>query len=101
MADAADLQLPIGSHPKNQDVSFTRSGKLAVVALVIGWVRRDLRLWMDTQRELLPVVLFATAMGFLVGWELEVTGNLLAPVLTHATANGLAFHYFLAAARNP
>ena len=50
------------------------------------------------RRELLPWAAFSIAAGFLLGFLFDATGNLLAPVITHALVNAvnlrhLAVHY--------
>jgi len=50
------------------------------------------------RREFLPWTVFAIAAGFLFGGLFEATGNLLAPVVAHATVNAvnlrfLSVHY--------
>jgi membrane protease YdiL (CAAX protease family) len=50
------------------------------------------------RRELLPWTVFSLAAGFLLGGLFEATGNLLAPVVTHALVNAvnlrfLSVHY--------
>jgi membrane protease YdiL (CAAX protease family) len=41
------------------------------------------------RREFLPWTVFAVAAGFLLGWLFETTGNLVAPVVAHATINAV------------
>jgi len=41
------------------------------------------------RREFLPWSVFAVAAGFLLGWLFDTTGNLVAPVVAHATINAV------------
>ncbi|HKK51424.1 MAG TPA: CPBP family intramembrane glutamic endopeptidase, partial [Myxococcota bacterium] len=41
------------------------------------------------RRELFVWSLFAAAMGFLLGWLFEWTGQLAAPIAAHAVVNGI------------
>jgi hypothetical protein len=41
------------------------------------------------RREFLPWTAFAIAAGFLLGWLFEHSGNLVAPVVAHATINAV------------
>jgi len=41
------------------------------------------------RREFLPWTAFAIAAGFLLGWLFETTGNLVAPIVAHATINAV------------
>ena len=45
------------------------------------------------RREFLPWTGFAVAAGFLLGGLFELTGNLVAPVLAHATINALNLRF--------
>lgn len=66
----------------------------------LGWVAASVLfglVHLRPGRVQISIALLATAMGFLLGWELRVTGSLWTPIVTHAVANGLAFHYSLVA----
>lgn len=41
------------------------------------------------RREFLPWTAFAVAAGFLLGWLFDATGNLVAPIVAHATINAV------------
>lgn len=57
---------------------------------LLGWVAASLLFGIVhfvPRREFLPWTGFALAAGFLLGGLFEVTGNLIAPVVTHALVN--------------
>ncbi len=63
---------------------------LVVASLIFGLVH------FVPRREFLPWTGFAIAAGFLLGVLFETTGNLLAPVLAHATINAVNLKFLSA-----
>lgn len=104
-AMAAELGAAIGIASLRSVVGWALASAVAEELLFrgalqpwLGWVAASALFGLvhfRPQRRLASIALVATAMGFLLGWEREVTGSLLAPIATHAMANGIAFHYFL------
>ena len=63
-----------------------------VVQVEAGWILASLLFGLAhlaPRRDLLPWTLNAFAAGFLLGALFDLTGNLLAPVLTHSVVNAL------------
>jgi membrane protease YdiL (CAAX protease family) len=56
---------------------------LVIASLIFGVVH------FVPRREFLPWTAFAIAAGFLFGWLFDTTGNLVAPVVAHASINAV------------